>query len=122
MGVGELLSYLDGLIGSPSVQVGSLVVCLVCLVVNLAVAFDWASFSVFGRRGRSACSTRQGTVYIAIVRVSDARTRSGSVSGRAPVSRGLDVPATQVHPPVDMHKCEPVYRGGSGARSTGGRL
>lgn len=121
MGVGGLSSYLDGLIGSPAVQIGSLVVCLVCLVANLAVVFDWASFSVFGRRGRSACSTSLDTVYISILGASDVRTGSGSVSGRAPVSQGLDVSATQVHPPVDMYKCEPFCRGVSGARSTGGR-
>ena len=121
MGFGELPSYLDGLIGSPAVQVGSLVVCLACLVVNLAVAFDWASFSMFGRRGRSADSTRLGTVYISILGASDVRTGSGLVSGRAHDSRGLGVMATQVHPPVDMYKCEPVCRGGSGVRSTGGR-
>lgn len=120
MEVGGLSSYLDGLIGSPAVQVGSLVVCLVCLVVNLAVVFDWTSFSVFGRRGRSACSTRLGTIYISILGVSDVRTGSGSVLGRALVSRGLDVTATQVHPSVDMYRCEPVCRGGSGVRSTGG--
>lgn len=117
-----MLDSLTQIVGSPAVQVGSLVVCLVCLAINVCVTFDLDSFSMFERRrGTNGRSRDVGTVYIHVLPGEDARTGSAATSDDASVSQVSD---EQVRPGL-RHEYrknrEPVSASGSVAPSIGGR-